>query len=85
MNLVRDFAALNNMEMLPWDNWGSMPEPEEEMSADGLARFDRLAALTVAADERFGELRALYEDDAGLRVPAQVFNGVRQQMENVGA
>ncbi|MBY5802664.1 transglutaminase domain-containing protein [Rhizobium leguminosarum] len=85
MNLVRDFAALNNMEMLPWDNWGSMPEPEEEMSADGLARFDRLAALTMAADERFGELRALYEDDAALRVPAQVFNGVRQQMEDVGS
>jgi hypothetical protein len=30
-------------------------------------------------------LRALYEDDAGLRVPAQVFNGVRQQMEDVGS
>ncbi|NEK19705.1 transglutaminase-like domain-containing protein [Rhizobium leguminosarum] len=85
MNLVRDFAALNNMEMLPWDNWGAMPQPEEEISPDGLARFDRLAALTVDVDQRFGELQALYQDDAGLRVPAQVFNGVRQQMENVGA
>ncbi|NEJ24141.1 transglutaminase domain-containing protein [Rhizobium leguminosarum] len=84
MNLMRDFAALNNMEMLPWDNWGAMPQPEEEISPDGLARFDRLAALTVDVDERFAELRALYQDDAGLRVPAQVFNGVRQQMENVG-
>ncbi|MEI1251900.1 transglutaminase-like domain-containing protein [Rhizobium aouanii] len=84
MNLVRDFAALNNMEMLPWDNWGAMPQPEEEISPDGLARFDRLAALTVDVDQRFGELQALCQDDAGLRVPAQVFNGVRQQMENVG-
>jgi len=84
MNLVRDFAALNNMEMLPWDNWGVMPEPEEEMSADHLTRFDHLATLTVAVDERFGELRALYQDDAGLRVPAQVFNAVRQLMEDVG-
>nr|WP_246722321.1 hypothetical protein [Rhizobium laguerreae] len=84
MNLVRDFAALNNMEMLPWDDWGAMPQPEEEISPDGLARFDRLAALTVDVDQRFGELQALYQDDAGLRVPAQVFNGVRQQMENVG-
>ncbi|MCA2411633.1 transglutaminase domain-containing protein [Rhizobium leguminosarum bv. viciae 248] len=84
MNLVRDFAALNNMEMLPWDDWGAMPQPEEEISPGGLARFDRLAALTVDVDQRFGELQALYQDDAGLRVPAQVFNGVRQQMEAVG-
>ncbi|MBY5791297.1 transglutaminase domain-containing protein [Rhizobium leguminosarum bv. viciae] len=85
MNLVRDFAALNNMEMLPWDNWGAMPQPKEEISPDDLARFDRLAALTVDVDQRFGELQALYQDDAGLRVPAQVFNGVRQQMEMLAA
>lgn len=84
MNLVRDFAALNNMEMLPWDNWGAMPQPEEEISPDGLAHFDRLSALTTDVDERFGELRALYQYDAGLRVPAQVFNGVRKQLEDVG-
>lgn len=84
MNLMRDFAALNNMEMLPWDDWGAMPKPWEEMSQDTLARFDRRAALTVAVDERFGELRTLYQDDAALRVPAQVFNAVRQQLEDVG-
>ena len=35
MNLVRDFAALNNMEMLPWDIRDRCREPEEEMSSDG--------------------------------------------------
>jgi hypothetical protein len=83
MNLVRDFAALNNMEMLPWDVWGPMPRPEEEISPVDLALFDHLAALTVEVDERFGEARALYQQDARLRVPAQVFNGVRKQMEDV--
>ena len=24
-NLLRDVAALNNMEMLPWDVWGPCP------------------------------------------------------------
>ena len=26
-NVLRDLAALNNMEMLPWDVWGAMPQP----------------------------------------------------------
>lgn len=85
MNLVRDFAALNNMEMLPWDDWGLMPQPDEEIAPDRAAFFDRLATLTEEADERFGELRALYEQDDGLRVPARVFNGVRKQIEDVAA
>jgi hypothetical protein len=85
MNLVRDFAALNNMEMLPWDDWGPMPRPEEEISPVGLTLFDHLAALTIDVDERFGEVRALYQHDARLRVPARVFNGVRKQMEDVAA
>jgi hypothetical protein len=85
MNLVRDFAALNNMEMLPWDDWGPMPGPEQEISSVALALFDRLAALTVDVDERFNEVRALYEQHARLRVPARVFNAVRKQMEDVAA
>jgi hypothetical protein len=36
-------------------------------------------------DERFNEVRALYEQDARLRVPARVFNAVRKQMEDVAA
>jgi hypothetical protein len=34
-------------------------------------------------DERFGEVRALYQQDVPPRVPARVFNGVRKQMEDV--
>ncbi|WP_454848448.1 transglutaminase-like domain-containing protein [Rhizobium binxianense] len=85
MNLVRDFAALNNMEMLPWDNWGSMPRPEEEISPDRALLFDRLAALTQEPDERFDQIRTLYLQDAGLHVEARVFNGVRKQLEDVAA
>jgi hypothetical protein len=36
MNLVRDFAALNKMEMLPWGDRGPMPRPEEVISPVGL-------------------------------------------------
>jgi hypothetical protein len=82
-NVLRDFAALNNMEMLPWDCWGPAPANEDGLSAEALALFDRLAMLTMDADARFGELRALYETDPALKVPGEVFNAVLNQVEPV--
>ena len=82
-SLVRDVAALNKMEMLPWDQWGAMPRPNEPPDDDQLALFDRLAALTRAPDASFAELRALYEGDDRLRVPATVFNAVLNRPEAV--
>ena len=82
-NLMRDLAALNNMEMLPWDVWGAMPRPADPMTPDRLASFDRVAGLTAAAEPDAGELRRTYENDIGLRVPDQVFNAVRQTKEPV--
>jgi hypothetical protein len=49
-DLVRDVAALNKMEMLPWDVWGAQPRPDQPLTDDQLAFFDRLAALTRAPD-----------------------------------
>ena len=81
-NVMRDFAALNNMEMLPWDVWGPMSSSDTELSSEKLALFDRVTALTLAADKRFAELRTLYENDAALRVPGKVFNAARQRLED---
>lgn len=75
-NIMRDFAALNNMEMLPWDVWGAMPDPDKPLSEEQFAFFDRLAVLTRTPDACFEELRTLYEGDSGLRVPATVFNAI---------
>ena len=75
-NLMRDLAALNNMEMLPWDIWGAMTRPDTPLQEDQLALFDRLATVTRAPDTAFTELRRLYEGDDRLRVPATVFNAV---------
>ena len=62
-NMLRDVAALNNMEMLPWDVWGAMPAPNETPSDEVMALFDRLAELTHAPDAAFAELRARYDAD----------------------
>jgi hypothetical protein len=80
-NLLRDVAALNNMEMLPWDVWGAMPTPDETIDAERLALFDRLAALTRDPDAALTELRGLYQADERLRVPATVFNAVLNRVE----
>jgi len=74
-NLVRDVAALNNMEMLPWDVWGAMPAPDEPADTD---LFDRLAALTAEPD---ADLTARYQSDARLTVPGTVYNAVLERSE----
>jgi hypothetical protein len=81
-NLVRDVAALNRHEMLPWDVWGAQPKPDEKLEDDQLAFFDVLADLTADPDRHFEELRKRYCSDA-LRAPPQVFNSLRQRLETV--
>ena len=81
-NLIRDVASLANMELLPWDVWGVMPEPEDEITEEMTALFDELAAVT-ADPETAADVRSRYEADERLRVPEQVRNAVRKSMEAV--
>ncbi|MEQ4209698.1 transglutaminase-like domain-containing protein [Actinopolymorpha sp. B9G3] len=82
-NLVRDVAALNNLEMLPWDVWGAMPEPDEQIPSDWIALYDRLATLTGAPEAGFDDLRPLYRSDDRLRVPPTVHNAVLNRNETL--
>jgi hypothetical protein len=82
-DLIRDIAALNKREMLPWDVWGGMSR-DEPYPADLLALHDRLAVLTLDPDANFAELRQVYDSDARLKVPPIVYNAVRQLPETVG-
>ena len=83
-NVVRDLAALNGMEMLPWDVWGVMPMGDDGLLDGGKsALLDRAAAAaTLAGDSALTEIREVYEDDR-LRVPAMVFNALRQAPEAI--
>ncbi len=84
-NLVRDVAALNSMEMLPWDCWGAMPKAGEPIDDERAALFDRLAALTRDPDFAPPLLAQVYEDDERLRVPDIVFNAVRGRAEDAAS
>jgi hypothetical protein len=78
-NVIRDVAALNNHEMLPWDVWGAMTQKDSELD---LPFIDRLAEFSHAPDRHFGELRAAYKDKR-VAVPGTVFNAVLNRSDPV--
>ena len=82
-NLVRDAAALDNLELLPWDAWGAMPGPDDKIDEELAGLFDRLAALTQTPDANLAGLQALVRGDDRLRVPAAVHNYARQRYETI--
>ncbi|GAA0246790.1 transglutaminase-like domain-containing protein [Cryptosporangium japonicum] len=67
-NAVRDLAALNRVEMLPWDEWGRMTASYQGTTgAEYDALMDTVAATCAADDPR--ELARLYASE-DLTVPA---------------
>lgn len=60
-NLVRDFLALNKIELLPWDPWGLMagPAEDETTGASDLALLDELASICVHPEAKFDQLPAM--------------------------
>jgi Transglutaminase-like superfamily len=76
-NLVRDAAALDNVELLPWDVWGAMPKPDEEFDP---ALFDELA--TATREPSIDDVRRLMTDDR-LRVPGEVLNVQHKRLEAI--
>ena len=78
-NVIRDVAALNDHEMLPWDVWGAMAQKD---SGIDLPFIDQLAAFSHAPDRHFGELRAAYKDKR-VAVPDTVFNAVLNRPDPV--
>jgi len=82
-SLVRDVAALNKVEMLPWDVWGAQPLPDQVLNDEQFTFFNRIAAMTREADSAFEDLRESYSGDDRLRVPETVFNAVLNRPERL--
>ena len=70
-DMGRDLLALNKVEILPWDGWGLIGKPDEDLSPDDWAVLDRVAELTAVDDPPFSDVRAVCEGDERFRVPPE--------------
>jgi len=75
-SILRDLAALNGRELLPWDYWGLSREfrPGTTIAPAAAARLDHVADVLAGSVPDWSALRALYEDADDLRVPATVLS-----------
>jgi hypothetical protein len=69
-NAVKDLAALNKAEMLPWDEWGRMTEAYEGRTGSDYDQLLDTLAATCDTDDP-SALASLYQRD-DFRVPARL-------------
>ncbi|RPJ52430.1 MAG: transglutaminase domain-containing protein [Chloroflexi bacterium] len=80
--LLRDFAALNKVETVPflvrlskglnWNSWRLVGARDEELSEADYRLLDHIAALSLEPDENLTEIRALYESTLDLQAPQEI-------------
>jgi hypothetical protein len=76
-NIIRELLAFNKIELLPWDFIpGCMTHEMVDPLPDGqeLAFYDGIAALTLAGDLAFPELRAIYESDSRFQATPEILS-----------
>ncbi|HBH02994.1 MAG: hypothetical protein A2W08_14125 [Candidatus Rokubacteria bacterium RBG_16_73_20] len=73
-SVLRDLAALNKQELLPWDYWGLARHlaPGSGVPDAVAARLDALAGVVAAEPPDPAAVRAAYDGDEAVRVPAVV-------------
>jgi len=69
-DLVRDFLALNNLEILPWDGFGIINKHSTQLTEKDTILLDHIAGLTLTPDESFAEIRSIYQNTTDLKIPA---------------
>jgi hypothetical protein len=68
-DFIRDIAALNKMELLPWDCWGLIEGDGDSISKTDFEFLDKSAQLSCGDVPEFGRVKQLYENDARLNMP----------------
>ena len=82
-DFIRDVAALNKVELLPWDVWGMMRGRDEDITGEDKAFLDGLAELTAGDVPAFEQVRELYESDPRLAVPQVITSFINQKPQQV--
>lgn len=77
-NLLRDFAALNKVELVPfvsglehekgyWDSWRLMSAKDDELADEDWKLLDHVATLALDPDKHLKEILDMYGSNAELR------------------
>ena len=82
-DFIRDVAALNKVELLPWDCWGLILADYVSLPPDDLSLLDQLADLTHIDVPEFARVRQLYESDPRLQVGSSIQSYVNGAMEQI--
>jgi hypothetical protein len=69
-DLVRDFLALNRLEILPWDGVELINKHDSQLKESDITFLDHIAGLTLQPDQSFDEILDLYTHTRELQVPA---------------
>jgi hypothetical protein len=68
-DLIRDFLALNKIEILPWDNFKLINKSFRKMNTEEKDLMDRLATISSGEDQDFVLLRAAFITHQGRLLP----------------
>jgi hypothetical protein len=78
-NLLRDFAALNKVETVPfllrlakeltWDEWRLVAAEDEDLTDSEFTLLDTIAELSLNPDRSFREIRSLFKSSNELQPP----------------
>jgi hypothetical protein len=71
-NAVRDLAALNKVEMLPWDQWGRMTDAYAGKTGPDYDQLIDTVAATCASDDPISVAELYTHED--LRVPTELLD-----------
>jgi len=68
-NLIRDFLALNKIEILPWDNFSLINKRFRSMTPKEKDLMDRLAKISTGEDQDFLMVRAAFTANQSQLLP----------------
>jgi hypothetical protein len=82
--LLRDFAALNKVETVPflahvakghtWDPWRLVAAKDEDLSEEDYALLDAIAELSLDPAGQFDGVRETYGRNPGLQPPQEIIS-----------
>ena len=68
-DLIRDFLALNKLEILPWDVYGLISKHGSQLTAEDIALLDHIAGLTLQPDDSLNEIKEICSTHLELQIP----------------